>query len=445
MGLPKQMTGAGSPYPSSDGEVRELAGMPLERLREEIRHELFQQFVPFMNRYVIDHEQGGFQCQLNPDGTHPDNDKNTWFQGRGLWVYSYLYNHFGHDPEYLAVARKTFDLIMRSKPSGKDQMWPAKLSREGKPLTAPQMTIGADVSIAEGLAEYSKATGDIQFWNLAKEILLKCVRQYDRPDYAPNVVAQYHGPKPVNFPGARTQGVAMILTGTITQVLEMHPDAELERIIGNCVDAVINRHFNPEFQLNNELLNHDYSRPANELAQFVYTGHCIETLAIILFEAVRTQNGNLFRTAAERLQRHVEVAWDEVYGGAFRSLNNVDEDHWEVNKVLWAQEETLNGCLLVIDYAGAPWARELYARTYHYIRSTYYVPRWSYSFWISGGDRKVTVQPNLERVEHYHHPKNLMHSLLVLDRLIGRGGKISPLFAPSARDDGREVPLSKKA
>ena len=219
----------------------------------------------------------------------------------------------------------------------------------------------------------------------------------------------------------------MILTGTITQMLAMHPDGELERILNHSVGAVMERHFNPEFRLNNELLNHDYSRPANELAQFVYTGHCIETLAIILLEAVRTRNADLFRTAAERFQRHTEVAWDEVYGGALRSLNNVDQDLWELNKVLWAQEETLNGCLLVIESTGSPWARELYARTYRYIRSTYYIPRWGFSFWISGGDRKVTVQPNLERVEHYHHPKNLMHSLLILDRLIRRGGKISPL------------------
>ncbi len=413
-------------------KVEELAGMPLVKLREEIHHNLFQQFVPFMDKHVIDHKHGGFLCELNPNGTHPDDTKNTWFQGRGLWVYSYLYNNFGRAPEFLTVARNTFELIMKSKPPGKDQLWPGKLARDGRPLAAPLTTIGADVSIAEGLAEFSKATGDVKQWQLAKETLMKCLLLYDSPDYAPNVVAQYHGPQPASFPGARMQGVAMVLIGTITQMLEMHSDQELEEILNNCTDAVMARHFNPEFRLNNELLNHDYSRPANYLAQFVYTGHCIEALAIVMREAIRTRNQDLFRVAAERFHRHVEVGWDAVYGGALRSLNNVDQNQWELNKALWVQEEILNGCLQVINYSGALWASDVYSRTYDYLRSTYYLPRWGYSFWVSGGDRKVTIHPNLQRVEHYHHPRNLMYSLLALDCLIQHGGHVSVLFTKSS-------------
>lgn len=30
---------------------------------------------------------------------------STSFQGRGIWVYSVLYNHFGRKPDDLAVAR----------------------------------------------------------------------------------------------------------------------------------------------------------------------------------------------------------------------------------------------------------------------------------------------------------------------------------------------------
>jgi mannose/cellobiose epimerase-like protein (N-acyl-D-glucosamine 2-epimerase family) len=61
---------------------------------------------------------------------------------------------------------------------------------------------------------------------------------------------------------------------------------------------------------------------------------------MVLLEAKRLKSNKLFATAAERFRRHVDVAWDEVYGGVFRNLMNVDENTWTLDKVLWAQEES---------------------------------------------------------------------------------------------------------
>lgn len=400
--------------------VSQLAGMSLTALRDRYRHDLFDEFLPLMEKYVIDRRYGGFLCNVNADGTHPDEIKQTWFQGRGAWAYSFLYNHFGRHPEHLAVARGAVGLILKSKPSGHDELWPVNLSRDGKPLPPPATNIYGDVFIAEGLAEYSLAVADRRYWDLAKQILLKCLRVYDRDDYDPDIVREYSGPKPVPFPGARIQGVAMVLVRTITQMLQMHPDDELETVLSGQVRAVIEKHFNPEFRLDNELLNHDYSRPTNELAQFVYTGHSIETLWMILDEAVRSANRHSFHITAQRFRRHADVAWDQVYGGAFRSLDNVDQNQWQLDKALWLQEELMNGSLLVVEQTGDPWAIELFGKTYQYVRSTYFVNRLGYSFWISYGDRKVVLQPNLTRVENYHHPRHLMLTLLRLDRMISR-------------------------
>ncbi len=418
----------------ANGDEKQLAGMSLTELRDQYRHDLFDDCLPLMDKYVVDHQYGGFLCNVNSDGTHPDEIKETWFLGRGTWVYAFLYNHFGKNPQHLEVARGAVDLILKAKPSGEDELWPASLTREGKPLTPPATTIYGDVFIAEGLAEYSKATADSQYWDLAKQILLKCLRVYNRAEYDPDVVREYSGPEPIRFPGARIQGVAMVLIRTLTQMLAMHPDAELESVVADQVRAVTEKHFNPEFRLNNELLNHDYSRPTNELAQFVYTGHSIETLWMIVYEAARREDRRLFEIAAERFRRHAAVAWDEVYGGGFRSLDNVDENRWQLDKALWLQEELMNGSLFVLEQTGADWARELYARTYHYVRSTYFVQRLGYSFWISYGDRKVVLHPNLTRVENYHHPRHLMLSLFILDRMIRQQGKAATLFASTGSE-----------
>ena len=153
----------------------------------------------------------------------------SWFEGRGTWVYSFLYNNLKRDKKYLDVARRSIDLVMKIQPRG-DELWPKEMTREGKPLTSADGEIYGDLFIAEGLAEFSKATGDPALWNEAKQILLKCVRLYDRSDYRPTIGQTYLGPSAPPFPGARIQGVWMTLIRAATQMLEMRRDAESKQL-----------------------------------------------------------------------------------------------------------------------------------------------------------------------------------------------------------------------
>ena len=348
-----------------------LAGMPLKELREVYRRDLFDDYLPFVDRHVIDHELGGFMCNVDYTGERVNDNKLSWFEGRGTWVYAFLYNNLAKEQKYLDIARKSIEFVLKSRPEGENELWPKELTRDGKPLTSADGEIYGDLFIAEGRAEFSKATGEQKYWTDAKDLVLKCVRIYDRDDYRPAIGQTYLGKDARPFPGARIQGVWMVLIRVVTQMLKMHADAELEKLAARCVDAVLNHHFNPEFRLNNELLNHDLSRPTNEYSQLVYTGHCIETLWMILDEATRVKNKGLFDTFAGRFRRHVEVAWDDVYGGVLRNLMNVLENQWTPDKVLWAQEEVLIGSLFVFEQTRAEWAHEMFDQMYKYVRETY--------------------------------------------------------------------------
>lgn len=409
-------------------ETAGAAPLALAQLRDQYRYDLFEDFLPFMDKYVIDRKRGGFLCNTDRDGRNLSDTKTTWYEGRGIWVYSFLYNHLSRQKEHLEVARKSVEFILARRPDGNDTLWPASFTGDGKPLGPPATEIYGDLFVAEGLAEYARATAERRYWDIAKELVLKCMRIYDRPDYAPKIVASYSGPAATPFPGARIQGVSMVLIRTLGPMLDQRADGALQALLDNAIDAVMNRHYNPEFDLNNELLEHDYSRPRGDLAQFVYTGHSIETLWMIAFEAVRTGNKSLFERAMERFRRHVEVAWDEVYGGVFRSLNHVERNLWAVDKVLWEQEEVLIGSLLAFEHTGAPWSAQMFSRMNSYVRAKYPLRPHGYSLWITSADRKVTFEPHATRVENYHHPRHLMLNLLALDRMIARGGKPSGAF-----------------
>ncbi|MGB7067983.1 MAG: AGE family epimerase/isomerase [Pyrinomonadaceae bacterium] len=402
------------------------SSLPLKELAEQYRRDLFDDYLPFMDKFVIDHELGGFMCNADYKGERVNTNKSSWFEGRGTWVYAFLYNNLARERKYLDIARKSVEFVLKAKPQGASELWPKELTRDGKPLTQADGEIYGDLFVAEGLAEFSKATGETSYWNEAKTLVLRCVSLYDRNDYRPTIGQTYLGKDARPFPGARIQGVWMVLIRVITQMLEMRRDAELEKIAARCIDALMNYHFNSAFQLNNELLNHDLSRPTNEYAQLVYTGHCIETLWMVLHEARRLKNDKLFASGAERFRRHVEVAWDDIYNGVFRNLMNVNENQWTLDKVLWAQEEVLIGSLLVLEQTSADWAREMFDRTYKYVRETYPLKKYGSPLWIYAGNRKVEFEEfktRPKRIENYHHPRHLMLNLLAIERMRKRGIK----------------------
>ena len=188
----------------------------------------------------------------------------------------------------------------------------------------------------------------------------------------------------------------MVLLNVASQMLMVRHEPGVDAIACRALDAVMNYHYNPAFRLNNELLNHDLSRPQNEYGQLVYTGHAIETLWMVLYEAVRRKDKKLFDLAAERFRFHVEVAWDDVYGGVFRNLQNVDQNVWSLDKVLWAQEEVLIGDLCIVEHAGKAWAREMFSRMFSYVQEKYPLRRHGLPLWIFSADRKFDIRTALK-------------------------------------------------
>jgi N-acylglucosamine 2-epimerase len=402
-----------------------LPGLPLGVVRDRYRKYLFDDFLPFMHRFVIDHEHGGFMCNTDYDGTRANETKDCWFEGRGIWVYAFLYNHLARENRFLDVARRSAAFILRARPAD-GSFWPRQLTREGRPITPPDTAVYGALFVAEGLQELAHATAERQYRETAKRLILECVERYDRADYEPSIGQTYLGPDARAFPGARIQGVWMVLIRVITQMLEREADRDLQTVADRCVQAVVQHHYNPTFRLTNELLNHDLTRPGNEYAQLVYTGHAIETHWMLMQEALRRKDRALFNVLADRFRRHVEVAWDQVYGGVLRNLMHVDTNTWTLDKVLWAQEEVLIGSLLVYEHTGARWAMEMFERTLAYVEATYPLTTHGSPAWMYAGNRRVEFEDFVKRpkrIEHYHHPRHLMLNLLSLERLIARGGK----------------------
>ena len=406
-----------APLPTEEFKPETFSLAELQQIIKQYEYDLFQDFLPFMEKHVIDHQYGGFMCTADRDGTNLSTEKSTWYEGRGIWVYSFLYGRLDPNPKFLEVARKSAEFILKHKPAG-DSLWPSSFTREGKALGAPDARTYGDMFVAAGLAEYARAAKNEALWKTAKEIMLKCLRLYDKPDFWPEAARSYLGPDAPLTPGVRVLGPWFVLLNTSSQMLEYENDAEILQVADRSLDAIMNFHYNPEFDLINEILNHDLSRPKNDLAQFVYTGHAIETLWMVMSEAARRKDKALLELAAKRFKRHVEVAWDDVYGGVFRSLNHVDKNFWLVDKPLWAQEEVLIGALLAAEHTGWKWTKDLFVKAYNYVHDKWPLAKRGYALWDCYTDRKVTFVEPSNRIENYHHPRHLMLNLLAVRRML---------------------------
>lgn len=404
----------------------QLAGRTLEEWRNKYRQELFDSMLPFWDRHGVDHERGGLMHGLDYDGRLVHSQKLLWFQGRAIWVYSFLYNHFGADPRHLEIARKTRDFVLRHARQA-DGWWAELLDREGKVLRPFRGDVYGMYFVAEGLQEYAWAAKDEESHELALALMKQLHRYIENPNLEfPGAPAR----------GARPQGLWMVNLRTATQILRRWRDAEIEEIAQKAVNAVMNKHFNPDIGLNNEDLHFDFSRIRGEENKSLL-GHSIETLWMVMDEALRINDLKLWELGAERIRRHIEVGWDDVFGGLAQWIN-VDQGGyvWPVEKPvgtdlefrfvgeyqymkpLWALNEVLVACLNVFERTRAEWASRWFGRAQEIIDTKYSRKAYGQPGYMLFADRRMRPQPHVSRQDNYHPPRQLMLNLLALDRML---------------------------
>lgn len=394
-------------------------------LESRYRRELFEELLPFWDRHGIDHERGGFMCALDYDGTPVNTHKFLWFQGRGIWVYSHLYNAFGRDSRWLDIARRAADFALEHvrQPDGS---WARLVTREGAVLEAGD---GSDTSgllyMAEGLQELAAASGDDGARTLARELVIRAFREGTRSESP-----------------ARRQGLWFVTVLVCTQMLKRWPDEELEEIARRSVDAIILHHHNPETRLNDEVIGRDLSRLPQE-AGFTIFGHSIEALWMVLDEAVRRRDLPLIDCCAERMHRHLEVGWDRLFGGLIHAvhvnrgafewpperpvgtaieLRFVGEYHYM--KTFWSLAEVLVATLKVLEQRRAAWAVEYFERAQNDLDALFSLEPLGHPLYVLFTDRKVEAPPHATRQENYHHPRALMIALEILQRMRASGRSV---------------------
>lgn len=403
------------------GPRSSTTNLDVRLLRAQYRADLFDDWLPFMDSHVVDRVNGGFPCGVRPDGSRESNVRMTWFEGRGIWVYSHLYRVHAPDQRYLDIADRAVRLLDRSRPSPGPGGRPRLLSSDGSPAGPPDHEVYSDLFVAEGLAAFGRATDDDLLWQLAVDTTLDCVRRFDSPDYLSRLgyVLKPNG-DPVDSEtnrGVRPLGVWMLIIRTLTELIGYREDAALQQNLDSAIDTVLTRYLNPRYGLLSEALDHELRPGSGPAPNFVYLGHAIEALWMIMDAAAATGRPTIFDTAAGLFRRHCECAADVVYGGLFRAMFDVDQQRFTLDKTLWVQQEAAIGALMVAQHRGDAWGAQFFLATNTYLHNRFPLRENGSVLWRGTADRTAAAVPTAARVENYHHPRFLMRVLSALETL----------------------------
>lgn len=396
----------------------------------DCRRQLFGDYLPFWENGGHDAKFGGFMCSLHEDGTVENERKDIWYQGRGIWVYAYLYNEIDKDPKWLERARLARDFMVPHMHNG-DGTWKTTVDRIGKPVEGIEImrsdNIYGALFAAAGLIQYAKATGNERDLDLARMSLRKSIGRYERDDY-PGVSSLF-----TERDGLRSQGHAFMLVWVIPQLLELADDPSLRVTLAEQLDALEHRFWNPEYGISNEILFHDYSRIPGEAEQMV-PGHSIEAqwmgMNAVHLSGGETARVNLF---AKRMRRLIEMSWDHVFDGTCDTAYHVFATGKHPagpvleTKTMWAQTEVVIGSLMAWEHTREAWARDWFERSWSYLQRTMTTP---YGVWRQAVDRqgrdkqREGISPY--RRGNFHQPRCLMYLIRRIERIIGEDS-VKPL------------------
>jgi N-acylglucosamine 2-epimerase len=403
-----------------------ISGMAPGELAGDYRDRIFNSYLPFWERGGYDSKKGGFMCELFDDGRVQDDEKYIWYQGRGIWVYSYLYNNFGRERRFLEIAGKSRDFLIDSMYLG-DGRWRDSVDRQGRPVESKvaqgsARDIYGAVFSAAGLIEYYRATGNRDDLEIAKLSIQASVSDYEDPGYEGIAVAG------TDNKGLRTQGHSFVIIWSLTNLLSFHADPALEALQEEHVGHIIDHFWNPAYGIVNENLLHDYSRiPGQE--GIMFTGHSLEALWMVMHEALRRKDRHLAATAENRIRHLLEMNWDYIFGGlateeyhVFGSGGRCPGPSYEL-KVMWAHTEALIATLSIFELTGKAWAGEWYERIRKYCLKNFAGTGngvWRQAVDRLGNDRQ---RPGISiyRKDNFHQVRYQMMNLLSIERMIRSG------------------------
>lgn len=401
-------------FPVYEGTLENIGGMSLQALSDFHKQYLTDTYIPNWDRGV-DWKYGGFANAVTPDKEPNFERKGMYFQGRGVWMFSYLYNHVTHDKKHLEAAVKGRDFLVRSALND-DFRWNSFVSRDGsKRLTGPLDHYG-DIYIVQGFAELYQATKNEQDLDIAIKTARSVMERLVSSSYQ-HVDAHTKALEP----GTRRLPSWQHFMGALIPLLKLKRDPAIEMIARYCVRVICEDHWQPEHGVLLEILDdrfQPYTFDAPNWGDIRPRGisgwHSIQACWMVMEEALRVNHLPTYHKGLEMgistLKRTYIDGMGIPSGIEGLSLEYPGAELSTEGKIFpWgALDDVLLFCLSVLEHTHDPMVLSYYNKC----------------FALHNSKPENTVISGL-----LHTPRRFFYTIGILERMIGRGGKVSGILA----------------
>ena len=298
----------------------------LSELANRCHDELAGSILPFWMKHSIDRQNGGFWTCLERDGAIFDTRKYVWMNGRQVWMLSRLHRTFDQRPEWLDAARGGAEFLRRHAFDDQERCW-FSLTAEGKPAGYQRKPYGA-VFVMLGFLEYSKASGDTAFRDLALA-LFRRIGQYIKQ---PSLLGR------PSLPGApRLSGLAdiYVLCAMALDLLEDDPrNVEYLDVLRACLRQ-IKLHYHPERRLFYENAPLDQESARTPDGRLICPGSIFEINWLLSRALDYVPDEEAGKLLLSTLEGGLEFGWDTEFGGLYYFL---DVDGHSPLQLEWAMK-----------------------------------------------------------------------------------------------------------
>lgn len=376
------------------------------------RAELLERSIPFWLKHAIDRQNGGILTCISDEGQVLSTDKYMWSQLRAIWTFAALYNRIEARPEWLEAARSIFEFV---KKYGRDEagQWVFAVDKNGRVLQGAT-SIYADGFAIYGLTELARAAGNQEAIALALETYHNVQRRLATP--GSYQTAPYPLPK-----GVKAHGISMIFAHVFNELGHFLGDEQIIQASLHHAAEVMDVYRRPEQQMLFEFMSLDNALLDSPRGRAVVPGHAIESMWFMIHIYRQLGDKARIRQAIETIKWHIELGWDEEYGGILLALDAEGGRPWwnfADSKIWWPHTEALYALLLAYELSGEQWALNWFERVHNYAFTHYPVPQ--HGEWTQKLDRrgnKLTKTVALPVKDPFHLPRSLIYCLDVLQRL----------------------------
>lgn len=336
----------------------------MERLYEyknKFSKTLFEDFIPFWEKFSPDPVYGGFLCGFDRDGKLFFEDKSVWQQGRSLWMFSKLYNEFEKNPKWLEFARSGYNFINKYCFDENGHMY-FNVTRDGKPLINRRCYFSEAFAIM-GYAEFYIAVKDEEVKQRAVDLFKKMFHYYITPGCFPPKV----NPKTRSV---RTRSTVMIMLNVCQHMRKIDDSPIYNTIIDACISEITNNLVKEDEKALFETVGAHGERLNSPEGRLINPGHSMETAWFLMEEAALRKDAELMKKAIQITEWSFDIGWDKEMGGIFyfRDIENkpVLSLEWDM-KLLWPHCEALVAFLRSYMFTGQEKYLDYFDRITEYI------------------------------------------------------------------------------